>query len=240
MAKSNRRRRERNRKLRRLAAVVVVVLVVCIVAIAIRKNQGGTVGIAGGITQLPQDVPCVVCVDPGHGGKDQGSSYGDRLEKDDNLAVGLALRDALLARGVTVVMTREDDTYLSLEDRVWISTKAEADYYISLHRNYSDTDACGVEIWVSEGCSDEARELADLIDESLSGAGVQEDRGVRTGSESGEGSYYVLRNTVMPAVLIELGFMQDETDNRLLDENTDEYAAAIAGAVVSLCTKNQE
>lgn len=195
------------------------------------RSEGGP-GAAG----LPdrEDALCVVCIDPGHGGSDQGASWEGRLEKEDNLAVALALQRALADRNICAVLTRSEDTALTLEERVAFAQQQQADYYISLHRNYADVSACGVEIWVAEQCSDAALALARDVEEGLVSVGIQNDRGVRQGSQSGEGDYYVLSHTTMPAILIELGFLQDAEDNRLLDKHLQAYAEAIASAVATV------
>ena len=72
------------------------------------------------------------------------------------------------------------------------------------------------------------------MEQGLVSVGVQNNRGVRQGSQSGSGDYYVLSHTTMPAILIEMGFIQDEEDNRLLDRNRRSYAEAIADAVVAV------
>ncbi len=186
-----------------------------------------------------EEAVCVVCVDPGHGGSDRGSSCGDRLEKDDNLALGLALRDSLENRNISVIMTREKDEYVSLPDRVAAAEAADADCYLSLHRNsYEGEEVHGLEIWLAEAYSDTAWDLAEQISTELQEVGVQEARGIRTGTQDGDGSYYVLRNTTMPAVLVELGFLQDEEDNRLFDTQVKEYAEAMADAVLTLYTQS--
>ena len=146
----------------------------------------------------------------------------------------LALQRALEARNIYVVLTREDDTSLTLEERVAFAQAEQADYYISLHRNYADVSACGIEIWVAEQCSDAALSLAQEVEQGRVSVGVQNNRGVRQGSQSGSGDYYVLSHTTMPAILIEMGFIQDEEDNRLLDRNRRSYAEAIADAVVAV------
>jgi N-acetylmuramoyl-L-alanine amidase len=106
----------------------------------------------------------VVVIDPGHGGKDSGApgkSLG--FEKDYNLAAGLALRDALEARGYSVVMTRKTDVFLPLPERVKIAREAKADLFISLH---SDADpkaqAKGATVYtLSQGGVQRAKALAD-------------------------------------------------------------------------------
>ena len=80
----------------------------------------------------------LICLDPGHGGSDPGAVLGDRLEKDDNLKMALAVRDALERHGfenLSVMLTREDDTDLELQQRVDIANSAGATLFISFHRN---------------------------------------------------------------------------------------------------------
>ena len=223
-------RRGRRRRIRRRWPLAVLCGLVVLAAVFF-VLRGRT---AGGQAPDRESALCVVCIDPGHGGSDQGTSWEGRLEKEDNLDMALALQRALEARNIYVVLTREDDTSLTLEERVAFAQAEQADYYISLHRNYADVSACGIEIWVAEQCSDAALSLAQEVEQGLVSVGVQNNRGVRQGSQSGSGDYYVLSHTTMPAILIEMGFIQDEEDNRLLDRNRRSYAEAIADAVVAV------
>ncbi|MBE6804844.1 MAG: N-acetylmuramoyl-L-alanine amidase, partial [Ruminococcaceae bacterium] len=78
-----------------------------------------------------------VCIDPGHGGTSSGATLGSRLEKDDTLRLSLLVRDILEERGYTVVMTRDNDSDVSLADRCKIANKARASLFVSIHRNSS-------------------------------------------------------------------------------------------------------
>ncbi len=182
-----------------------------------------------------------VCLDPGHGGNDPGCNTDDRLEKDDTLALALAVREDMEAAGITVVMTREDDTYVSLDDRCYIANQAAADYFISIHRNYADGIANGVEVWKSTNASDASIYLADAVAAGLESVGVSRNRGVHTGSRSSEyEDYQVLRDTSMPGILIEMGFVENEEDNWYFDTYLEEYAQALTQAVVDTYTASQE
>lgn len=175
----------------------------------------------------------LVCIDPGHGGKDPGCNTEERLEKDDVLALGLAMRAAMEKLGMKVIMTREDDTFIPLDERCEIANKADATYYISVHRNiYGDSSVYGNEIWKSSNASDEASTLADNLMSALEQAGIQKNRGVREGSQDHNGDYAVLRNSKMPSVLLEMGFLQNKKDNKLFDRNMDLYAEKMANAVL--------
>lgn len=178
----------------------------------------------------------LICLDPGHGGSDPGAVLGDRLEKDDNLKMALAVRDALERHGfenLSVMLTREDDTDLELQQRVDIANSAGATLFISFHRNSGGGQ--GVETWVSaEGLRPEVR-LATYIQNNLARCDIQKDRGVKKGTASNPlASYYVVGNTHMPACLIELGFIDNAGDNRCLDAGFDGYAQAIADGILKM------
>lgn len=176
---------------------------------------------------------CTVCIDPGHGGNDGGSVYGDRKESDDALAVAKLVQKYLEKQNVKVVMTRTKDVYVELKDRAKTANEAKADYFVSIHRNLNP-QGCGVETWTRPKCKDETLHLAQAIQNAIVKVGVQQDRGVKHGTqESPTSSYYVLRRTKMPGVLLELGFIDNQEDNRLLDQNRKAYAKAIANAVIA-------
>ena len=176
-----------------------------------------------------------VCIDPGHGDTDGGTANADntRLEKDDNLRIALLVRKYLEEYGATVVMTRSDDTFVELEERCTIANDAKADMYVSLHRNSYDGDIRGVEIWVHNKEPKEDTVLDQNIMSRLSEAGISENRGVQYGYVGIPGdNYYVNADTKMPSCLVELGFITDETDNRLFDKNIDAYAKAVAEGII--------
>lgn len=83
---------------------------------------------------MPKKSGNTVCIDAGHGGYDVGATNGERYEKDDNLRLAKAVEAELKARGINTIMTRSDDTYVSLEDRCKTANKKKADLFISLHR----------------------------------------------------------------------------------------------------------
>lgn len=224
--------KEKNRTLGRTVLPVVVMAVIALVLLVVLTLWKNSVEPAAPRLDAA-DAQFVVCIDPGHGGSDQGASWNGRLEKDDNLALALALQTALAERRIYAVLTRTGDETLSLEERVAFAEENGVDYFISLHRNLFEGQANGVEVWVARQCSQTAEDLARQVDEALVAVGVQQDRGVRRGSQDGTGDYYVLAHTSMPAILVEMGFMQDEEDNRLLDQRLNDYAAAMAEAILA-------
>ncbi|MCD7918702.1 MAG: N-acetylmuramoyl-L-alanine amidase [Clostridiales bacterium] len=179
----------------------------------------------------------IVCVDAGHGGNDPGCITEDgREESADVLNLALLLKEKLEVYGVTVVMTRETDEYVSLADRCRIANNAGADLFVSIHRNILTTEpsACGVEAWIESHYSQEEYDLASNILEELQLAGIQKMRGVSSGTEtSSTKNYYVNSATKMPATLLEMGFMSNEEDNELYDANLEAYAQAIADGLIA-------
>lgn len=174
-----------------------------------------------------------VVIDVGHGGDDVGAEYNGRYEKDDNLAVALLVEEKLKANGIDVVLTRDDDTFISLEKRCKIANRKQAELFVSLHRNSAD-GAKGVEIWVSSDSPEADVSLAESILQNLDEAGISQNRGVKSGYARGDGNYYINSHTDMPSCLVELGFINSEEDNELFDQNLDAYAEAVADAITEL------
>ena len=129
-------------------------------------------------------------------------------------------------------MTRTKDKDVSLEERCIIANQKKADIFVSIHRN-SATVGNGIEIWCGSLKEERDTKLADNILTNLTTTKIQQNRGIKYGSIGGENSdYYVLKNTNMPSCLIELGFISNEKDNQLLDDNLEEYAEAIAEGIL--------
>ncbi len=176
-----------------------------------------------------------VCIDPGHGGNDGGTtdSSGMRLEKTDCIAVSAIVKDKLEQMGVKVVMTREGDESVNLDKRCEIANDSEADLFVSIHRNSYDGDISGVELWVNNAEPEYDTTLAEDILAELEGAGVSGSRGIRYGYVGDPNiNYYINTDTVMPSCLVELGFLTSAEDNELFDNKLDEYAGAIADGIV--------
>ena len=164
-----------------------------------------------------------VVVDAGHGGSDPGAVYEGRQDKDDNLALALAVGSILAENGVDVVYTRTDDSYETPFQKAQKGNQAGADLFISIHRNSSpeNDQYSGVETLVYDE-SGIKKALAENINRELAQAGFQ-NLGIRE-----RPGLVVLRRTKMPAALIEVGFINTRADNELLDQNFDGVARAIA------------
>lgn len=170
-------------------------------------------------------MPTVV-LDAGHGGYDYGAVNGQRFEKNDNLKMALAVGNLLRDCGFNVIYTRSTDVFIPLLERANISNRANADLFISFHRNSStNTSAHGFENWIYTNASAKSAAAANYILDRVVAVGVQSNRGIKYGN------FVVLRETNAPAVLIENGFISNTEDNRLFDANFNAYAAATANGI---------
>lgn len=168
-----------------------------------------------------------VALDAGHGGYDSGAVHEGRREKDDNLALTLAVGEILQRNGVDVVYTRTEDVYDSPVRKAQIANESGADYFISFHRNSSpvDNQYSGVETLLYDENGVKA-EMARAINEELAEVGYN-NLGLNIRRDLA-----VLRRTQMPALLLEVGFINTDADNTLLDARFDAVAQAIANGVL--------
>lgn len=178
-----------------------------------------------------------VCIDAGHGGDDSGAVCYEtgRVEKDDNLTFALLLRQELREIGIGVVMTRTDDTTLSLEQRVAIAESTNCDLFICAHRNSGNGVTGGVEIWIDDDMNTWEMFLGSNIMTRLEQVGIQENLGVKGGSagEQLNVDYYVNSHTSMPSCLLELGYIDNVEDNRLFTRYQVQYAEATAQGIAA-------
>ena len=167
-----------------------------------------------------------LCFDYGHGGNDQGGSYKGRKEKDDVLKVGLAVAKEVRRHGITVDETRKADTTVSLGERSQFENKKSYAYFISFHRNaFKPEVGKGAETYVYLKGGVKANSLAKEIQKSLIDVGFA-NRGVKAAN------FHVLRETKAPAVLIEIGFIDNTKDNELFDTKFSEITEGITKAIL--------
>lgn len=178
-------------------------------------------------------MPYTIMLDAGHGGRDPGAVYNGRQEKDDSLALTLAVGELLQERGVDVLYTRTTDVYESPYQKVMEANAAGADFFISIHRNSSPeaNTYSGVESLVYNK-SGIKLEMAENINEQLEAVGF-----VNLGVKERPG-LVVLRRTRMPAVLVEVGFINSDTDNMLFDNNFNDIALGIAEGILDTLQMN--
>lgn len=169
----------------------------------------------------------LVVLDAGHGGANPGALYNGRRESDDALALAMAVGAILEENGVDVYFTRTTDVYESPYQKAMEGNAAGADYFISIHRNSSPypNQYTGVESLVYSRYGEAAR-MAANINEQLEMVGFV-NQGVNE-----RPNLVVLNSTEMPAVLVEVGFINTDADNQLLDERFDETAQAIADGIL--------
>lgn len=178
-------------------------------------------------------MPYTIMLDAGHGGRDPGAVYNGRQEKDDTLALTLAVGEILQSRGLDVLYTRTTDVYESPYQKAMEANEAGADFFVSIHRNSYPTDntVSGVETLVYDK-SGIKLQMAENINEQLEAVGFI-NRGVKE-----RPGLVVLRRTKMPAVLVEVGFINSDTDNELFDANFDDIALGIADGILDTLSRN--
>ena len=171
-------------------------------------------------------------LDAGHGGSDSGAVYNGRLEKNDNLRITLAVGERLARSGERVLYTRTDDSTVDLTYRSTMANSAGATYFVSFHRNSASTVGRGVEVYYYTGLSAQstAARMAAPVQDALVACGFH-NRGVK------QANFSVLRRTSMPAILVELAFINNEAENAKLDAEFDRIADAIASALLSFVGK---
>lgn len=170
-----------------------------------------------------------VFLNPGHapnGNPDPGACGCGLRECDVAKSVADLVADYLKRAGVEVVGSLQSD---SPHEVVSASNRADAEVFISIHCNACNGSANGTEVWHFYG-SGEGEKLADCIQNQIVDALGTVDRGVK-GAKPGVNGLYVLSNTDAVAVLIELAFIDNESDAALLRERKDDFARAIARGV---------
>jgi N-acetylmuramoyl-L-alanine amidase len=263
---------------RKLDRPVVMNSGVVMVPVSFARNNLGYLIDTHPPERVPQSAPVgghvirTVIIDAGHGGKDAGA-VGRRLrmkEKEINLYVARRIQDALTAKGVKVIMTRDSNTFIALSKRSDTANRGAVDLFISVHTNSARTKTMnGFECYyLSEKIDDNARaadaleksslrfddttlldrsrntvktladmmltedraesaELALSICDSVEHLGNIKNRGIKSAR------FYVLRNSHMPAVLVELGYLSNKAeeaklkDNNFLNALTDAVAQGI-------------
>lgn len=172
-------------------------------------------------------MPYSIMLDAGHGGRDPGAVYNGRQEKDDTLNLVFAIGEILQNNDIDVQYTRTTDVYESPYQKAMEANEAGVDYFISIHRNSfpQENAVSGVEslVYNKQGIK---YEMAQNINAQLETVGF-----VNLGVQA-RPNLVVLRRTKMPAVLVEVGFINSDTDNQLFDANFDDIARAIADGIL--------
>lgn len=169
----------------------------------------------------------LIVLDAGHGGENPGATYQGRQEKDDALNLVLAIGKILEENGQEVYYTRTTDIYESPAQKAAEANQVGADYFVSVHRNSSPypNQYTGIESLVYNKYGLAAR-MAKNINAELEKVGFA-NQGITE-----RPNLAVLRRTRMPAVLVEVGFINTDADNALLDSRFDDVANAIATGIL--------
>ncbi|MEI4342166.1 GBS Bsp-like repeat-containing protein [Streptococcus suis] len=212
-----------------------------------KDSSGGLTGAGGTTTHL--STPSVqrsytVYIDPGHGGRDSGASYGGVHEKNLALSVSNKLRENLLKYGINVLMTRTGDYDVDFKtERSRMTNASNADLFISIHFNATGagvSNATGIETYWYQYDPEyqpkinkemhnnptrlaESEILANKVQESLIKETGAVNRGVR------RETFAVLRETAIPAILVELGFMDNPSELQVIKQ--DSYHTRLAKAL---------
>ena len=169
-----------------------------------------------------------VIIDAGHGGQEPGAVYEGRQEKEDALQLAFDVGNALERRGISVSYTRVSDVYDSPYEKAAMANASDADIFLSIHRNAMPVPktASGAMTLVYEDAGTPAL-LAENIQRNLTEAGFA-DLGIKE-----RPGLIVLRRTLMPAVLVEAGFIDSPEDNRFFDQNFQAVAQAVAEGILT-------
>ncbi|MFB7352296.1 N-acetylmuramoyl-L-alanine amidase, partial [Bacillus thuringiensis] len=153
----------------------------------------------------------VIILDPGHGGKDPGTVKGSVSEKSITLKVSTQVKQLLESAGAKVYMTRTGDTYPSLQDRVDFTQANYGEIFVSVHVNSAaNSSAQGTETYYAISTGDMYQEdidLATFVNNQIVNNLNMKNRGVK------QEQYYVIRNMVIPSILVELGFLTNTEDH---------------------------
>jgi N-acetylmuramoyl-L-alanine amidase len=180
---------------------------------------------------LVQDV--LIVIDPGHGGRDVGTQSISKpryQEKSLNLVTAQFVRGFLLQLGYQVFMTRKDDVFVSLSKRAQMANEKKPELFVSIHYNSAPSAAAqGIEVFFYQSKDNKVRtfkskQLAQSVLKHAVAQTKAKSRGVK------HGNYAVIRETTMPAVLIEGGFVTNEEELQKLKDPT--YLKKIAWGIV--------
>lgn len=200
------------------------ILLVCVFIFAISINA---------------DSKKTIIIDPGHGGIDPGTIYGDIYEKDLNLAISLKLANKL-KKDYNVLLIRDGDYDLSkpnavyrkksdFDNRINLINNSHANLYISIHMNYLvDTAYSGPQVFYDQNNKDIAMVMQDILNDELNGS-----RQIKKIPSS----TYMYKHIEVPGILIECGFLSNEKERNLL-VNAD-YQDKISNAIKKGITKIQ-
>lgn len=203
----------------------------------------------------PQEVPFVplepkklgplIIIDPGHGGEDRGTESPFKpsyQEKSLTLTTSRMVRDFLKQMGYQTQMTRNDDTFIPLKMRATIANEAKSALFVSIHYNSAPSkDANGIEVFYYQSETDKTRmeaskKLASIILSKVIERTQAKSRGVKAAN------FAVIRETNMPAILIEGGFLTNQEEMQKIKDPAyiKQLALGIAQGVDQYLQRNKQ
>ncbi|WP_028783318.1 N-acetylmuramoyl-L-alanine amidase [Thalassobacillus devorans] len=186
-----------------------------IVTLNNRSNSNSSSGLQGK----------VVVIDPGHGGRDPGAiGLSGTYEKNVTLSTALHVKEKLQAAGAKVIMTRSNDRYISLSNRVSVSHSSHADVFLSLHYNSFPTysGAKGIETFYH---SSQDMTLAKLVQQGM----IRSTGAVNRGAKAN--SFHVIRENNNPSLLLELGYLSNVVEEKMV--KTSNYQRKLSTGIVN-------
>ena len=175
------------------------------------------------LKEMMKQKELTIILDAGHGGNDVGTGDESYWEKDLNMDIVLKMKDMLSYCGVNVLLTRDGDETLALDKRsAFANEHEEADYFVSVHCNYCEDDASvrGLECYYWEG-SEQGKNYAQSIIDTVALEDWIVVRGIKTDN------FHVLRETKMPAILIETGYLSNAEEKKNLYDDTYQKTVAL-------------
>ncbi len=177
-------------------------------------------------SQIPQGIEhAKIVIDPGHGGDDPGAvvTFSEKHEADHTLTTALLLKKELENLGATVILTRESDKSVSLENRAQLSNREKANAFISLHFDSGpNSNASGTTGYYFTSTSEN---LAQTVNKYIARNLTLKSQGTKFQN------FLVLRENKQPSILLELGYLNNPDDNKLIESS--EYQENIAKSIAS-------
>lgn len=225
--------------MKKFFGIVVICFLIVAFGLALRQSVAtfGTTNIVTNDSEKNENKKIVV-IDPGHGGFDPGKvGVNDVLEKDINLSISQKLKEKLEAEGIEVLMTRSEDCGLysstdsnkkrtDMQKRVEIINTSNAAIAVSIHQNsFSQESSKGAQVFYHVS-SEKGKVLGETLQEVIKSEIADGNHRVAKSNDS----YYMLRKTQCPLVIVECGFLSNYEEAKLLTE--DEYQDKMATAIL--------
>lgn len=219
------KRKQLNRRKIRLLLLVIVVISFFIYNVTKPNSNKQT---AETVTyQNANKIDKCIVIDAGHGGiEEPGCTFANVYEKTICLKIAEKLRDKLEKEYSRVIMTRTEDVNVYLNERARIANREKGDIFVSIHQNALEDDdiTSGIETWYNPIKDYQSKKLAQIIQDNVINSTGANDLGIKDGKE-----LIVIKNTEMPACLIETGFLSSTKErNKLI---TEEYQNKIVDGI---------